>query len=156
VVPVYVRHRPEDTVLYAVVEEHAEAFFARLGEQGASLPAFVHEEFERYHGVLASNARHRHLVANAKAYLAMRDAGEDFAAFVWAFVDGRPRRNRFGGLTEVPSQTTESQRMSKELKRRGFRFVGPTTCYAFMQATCMIDDHVVTCFPHGAEDAPPM
>ena len=87
-------------------------------------------------------------VANAKAYLEMRDAGEDFAAFAWAFVDGRPRQNRFARPADVPPHTAESQCMSRALKRRGFRFVGPTTCYAFMQATGMVNDHLVTCFRH--------
>lgn len=89
-------------------------------------------------------------VGNARAYLAMRDAGEDFAALLWCFVDGQPQRNRRRSPAEVPASTPASARMSRELKRRGFRFVGPTTCYAFMQGVGMVDDHTVSCFRHRA------
>jgi DNA-3-methyladenine glycosylase I len=87
-------------------------------------------------------------VGNARAYLAMRDAGEDFASLLWSFVGGQPRRNRWRDTSQVPASTPESAQVSRELKRRGFRFVGPTTCYAFMQAVGMVNDHTVSCFRH--------
>ena len=87
-------------------------------------------------------------VRNAKAWLELgRDAGSP-AEFLWSFVGGRPKRNRFRTLKELPAETDESRAMSKALKRRGFTFVGPTICYAFMQATGMVNDHVVGCFRH--------
>lgn len=70
--------------------------------------------------------------------------------YLWSFVDGKPLRNRWKTPAEVPASTPLSARMSKDLKRRGFRFVGSTICYAFMQATGMVDDHLVGCFRHGA------
>ena len=69
-----------------------------------------------------------------------------FNAYIWQFVGGKPIRNSWKSLSELPVQTAESEAMSKDLKRRGFSFVGPTICYAHMQATGMVNDHVVTCF----------
>jgi DNA-3-methyladenine glycosylase I len=83
-------------------------------------------------------------VANAQAILALGEGG--FAQLVWSFVGGEPKVNRPEQLGEIPAETPESRAMSKELKRRGFRFVGPTVCYAFMQATGLVDDHVTACF----------
>lgn len=90
---------------------------------------------------------------NARAAL---DAIAEFGsldAYLWSFVDGEPVRNRWREMADVPATTPVSDRMSKVLKKRGFRFVGSTICYAFMQATGMVDDHVVSCFRHGAGDA---
>ena len=72
------------------------------------------------------------------------------AGFLWQFVDGQPIVNRRRSLAEVPAETPEARAMSKALKQRGFKFCGPTICYAFMQAVGMVDDHVVDCFRHGA------
>jgi DNA-3-methyladenine glycosylase I len=87
-------------------------------------------------------------VANARALLALREAGETLDGLLWGFVGGQPRRNRWRTLAELPAQTEESRSMSSELKRRGFRFVGPTVCYALMQAVGMVNDHVTSCFRH--------
>lgn len=98
----------------------------------------------------ASIVRHRGkieaFVGNARAYLAMRDAGIDFAQWLWAFVDGEPLQETRRSQYDVPATTPLSAKMSRELKKRGFRFVGATTCYAFMQATGMVNDHLATCF----------
>ena len=83
-------------------------------------------------------------IANARAIL---DGG--FADLVWSFVGGEPRQNRWTSLSEVPAETEESRAMSKELKRRGFRFVGPTVCYSFMQAAGLVNDHVTSCFRYS-------
>lgn len=85
---------------------------------------------------------------NARAALAAIVEFGRLDAFLWAFVDGQPIRNHWRKSAEVPATTALSERMSKELRRRGFRFVGPTICYAFMQATGMVDDHLVDCFRH--------
>ncbi|HEY0178359.1 MAG TPA: DNA-3-methyladenine glycosylase I [Dokdonella sp.] len=87
---------------------------------------------------------------NAQAALAAIDEFGSLDAFLWSFVDGRPRLNAWRGAGVVPARTPASDRMSAALKKRGFRFVGSTICYAFMQATGMVDDHVVGCFRHGA------
>jgi DNA-3-methyladenine glycosylase I len=88
-------------------------------------------------------------IDNARAVLALADTGDSLAALLWEFVDGAPRRNRWRRLADLPSQTDESRAMSRELKRRGFRFVGPTVCYSLMQAVGMVNDHVVSCFRHA-------
>jgi DNA-3-methyladenine glycosylase I len=88
-------------------------------------------------------------IDNARAVLALADTGDSLAALLWEFVDGVPRRNRWRRLADLPSQTDESRAMSRELKRRGFRFVGPTVCYSLMQAVGMVNDHVVSCFRHA-------
>ena len=92
-------------------------------------------------------------VANAKATLVVQDELGSLDALLWSFVGGSPKVNRFRKLGEIPAETAESTAMSKNLKRRGFRFVGPTVCYAFMQACGLVNDHAVICFRH-AELAP--
>ena len=89
-------------------------------------------------------------VGNARAFLRIQDEHGSFDRYVWQFVDGCPRQNRWRSLDEVPAETSESRTMSRDLKRRGFRFVGPTICYAFMQATGLVNDHLVDCFRHAA------
>jgi DNA-3-methyladenine glycosylase I len=86
------------------------------------------------------------VVANARAMLDIREEHGSLDAYLWSFVGGRPKVNRWRGLDEIPAESAESEAMSKDLKRRGFRFVGPTVCYAFMQATGMVNDHVTSCF----------
>ena len=88
-------------------------------------------------------------VGNARAFLRVQDEHGSFDRYVWRFVDGRPRQNRWRTMADVPAETAESRAMSRDLKRRGFRFVGPTICYAFMQATGLVNDHLVDCFRHA-------
>ncbi|BBU99769.1 MULTISPECIES: DNA-3-methyladenine glycosylase I [Providencia] len=85
------------------------------------------------------------IIANAKAYLAMKENGEDFSTFIWQFVNGQPIINGWELSSQVPAETELSKLLSKALKKRGFKFVGSITCYAFMQATGMINDHLVNC-----------
>jgi DNA-3-methyladenine glycosylase I len=98
----------------------------------------------------ASIVRHRGKIEaaihNARMVLEVQASEGDFASFLWAQVGGKPVRNRWGSIDDLPSETDESKGMSKELKRRGFKFVGPTTCYAFMQAVGMVNDHETGCF----------
>ncbi len=88
-------------------------------------------------------------VGNARAFLRVQEEHGSFDRYVWRFVDGRPRQNRWRAMGEVPAETPESRALSRDLKRRGFRFVGPTICYAFMQATGLVNDHLVDCFRHA-------
>lgn len=88
------------------------------------------------------------VVDNARAFLAIKERGT-FAEFIWQVVDGRPKQNRFARWTDAPAQTAESQALSKILKNYGFRFVGPTTCYAYMQSMGLVNDHQVACPGHG-------
>jgi DNA-3-methyladenine glycosylase I len=85
-------------------------------------------------------------LANARAVLEVRDELGSLDTLLWSFVDGAPKVNRFRRMGEIPAETPESRAMSKELKRRGFRFVGPTVCYAFMQACGLVNDHVTSCY----------
>ena len=99
-------------------------------------------------GIVRNRAKVEAAVQNAQALLALRETGESFDRLLWSFVGGRPRQNRFAGRGEVPAETPESKAMSKELRRRGFTFVGPTICYAFMQAVGMVNDHTLDCYRH--------
>jgi len=101
-------------------------------------------------GIVRNRAKIEGAVGSARAYLELMAAPGGAAGFLWRFVDDRPIVNRRRSLAEVPAETPEARAMSKELKRRGFKFCGPTICYAFMQAVGMVDDHVVNCFRHGA------
>ena len=85
-------------------------------------------------------------IENAKAFLEIKKEFGSFDRYIWQFVGGKPKNNRFKRLSELPAQTEESQAMSRDLKKRGFRFVGPTICYAFMQAVGMVNDHTTDCF----------
>jgi DNA-3-methyladenine glycosylase I len=85
-------------------------------------------------------------ITNARAFLQVLDEHGSFDTYLWQFLDGHPKRNRWTDIATIPTETVESRSMSKDLKRRGFRFVGPTICYAFMQATGMVNDHLTDCF----------
>ena len=100
-------------------------------------------------GIVRSNAKIDAAISGARIYLAMRDAGEDFSAFLWGFVGGAPIQNRWAGVGEVPAQTPEAAAMAKALKAKGFKFCGPVIVYAFMQAVGMVNDHLTGCFRHG-------
>jgi len=98
-------------------------------------------------GIIRNRAKIAAAVINARAFLAVREETGSFDSFLWGLIGSKPIQNRWRA-TQVPAETAESQKMSKELKQRGFTFVGPTICYAFMQATGMVNDHLVTCFRH--------
>ena len=99
-------------------------------------------------GIVRSNAKIDAAIASARAYLEMREKGEDFSAFCWGFVDGAPVQNRWTLDTGIPAQTPLAVEVSKALKAKGFKFVGPVIVYAWMQAVGMVNDHVVSCFRH--------
>ncbi|HJX29917.1 MAG TPA: DNA-3-methyladenine glycosylase I [Thermoanaerobaculia bacterium] len=99
-------------------------------------------------GIVRNRAKVEATIANARACLRLRDEPGGFSGFLWSFVGGTPLRNRWRERSEVPAETDASKAMSKELRRRGFSFVGPTICYAFMQAVGMVNDHQVSCFRH--------
>jgi DNA-3-methyladenine glycosylase I len=99
-------------------------------------------------GIVRNRLKVNAAVTNAKAFLAVQKEFGSFDRYVWQFVGGKPKVNRFKTMKDVPAQTSESDAMSKDLARRGFKFVGSTICYAFMQATGMVNDHLVDCFRH--------
>lgn len=97
-------------------------------------------------GIVRNRRKVEAIVDNARALLAMeREGGEDFSAFLWSFVNDRTLINEFRDVREIPDETAASRAMSRALKKRGFRFVGPTICYAFMQAVGMVNDHLLGC-----------
>ena len=100
-------------------------------------------------GIVRNRAKIAAAIGNARAVLAVRDEFGSLDAFLWRFVGGAPQQNGWRVPGEVPAETPASRAMSKELRQRGFGFVGPTICYAFMQATGMVNDHLVSCFRHA-------
>lgn len=100
-------------------------------------------------GIVRNRLKIESTIDNAKAFLAVQEEFGNFDQFIWKFVDGQPKQNTWKSMKEVPARTLESDEMCKELKRRGFRFVGSTICYAFMQAVGMVNDHLVDCFRHA-------
>lgn len=100
-------------------------------------------------GIVRHRGKIESTVANARAVLEVQGRHGSLAEFLWRHVDGEPRANHWRRMGDVPAQTEASRAMSKELKRLGFRFVGPTTCYSLMQAVGMVNDHLVGCFRHG-------
>jgi len=100
-------------------------------------------------GIVRNRLKVASAVRNAQALLRVQEEFGTFDRYVWQFVDGRPRVNQWKSRTRIPARTAQSDAMSKELKKRGFNFVGSTICYAFIQAVGMVNDHVVQCFRHG-------
>ena len=100
-------------------------------------------------GIVRNRLKIAATIGNAKAYLALVQEFGSFDGYIWRFVNGRPKVNAWKSLSEIPAKTVESDAMSKDLKSKGFRFVGSTICYAYMQATGMVNDHTVDCFRHG-------
>ncbi|TFG88060.1 MAG: DNA-3-methyladenine glycosylase I [Hyphomicrobiales bacterium] len=101
-------------------------------------------------GIVRNRMKIDGAIASARVWLDMMDAGPGFSAFLWDFVDGKPIVNRPKAIDQVPAETALSRAISKELKSRGFKFCGPTIVYAFMQATGMVNDHLITCHRHKA------
>jgi DNA-3-methyladenine glycosylase I len=106
-------------------------------------------------GIVRNRLKIAATIQNAKAFLAVRKEMGSFDAYLWSFVGGKPKQNRWRRMSDVPARTAESDAMSRDLLRRGFKFVGSTICYALMQATGMVNDHLVSCPRHSALDFRP-
>ena len=100
-------------------------------------------------GIVRNRLKIAAAIGNAKAYLAVIQELGSFDSYIWGFVGGSPKTNAWKSPSEIPAKTGESDAMTKDLKTRGFKFVGSTICYAYMQATGMVNDHTVDCFRHG-------
>jgi DNA-3-methyladenine glycosylase I len=121
---------------------------AFAGFDPAAIAAFGPDDVERCladPGIVRNRAKINATVGNARAWLDV----DDPAGLLWSFVGGEPRQNGWTALGDLPASTAESEAMSKDLKRRGFRFVGPTICYALMQSCGLVNDHVTTCFRYA-------
>jgi DNA-3-methyladenine glycosylase I len=119
------------------------------GFDPAKVARYTERKVERLladEGIVRNRLKVTSAVDNAKAFLRVQKEFGSFDAYVWTFVGGKPLVNQRRSLRDVPARTPESDALSKDLRKRGFRFVGSTICYAFMQAVGMVDDHVVTCF----------
>jgi len=116
---------------------------ARYGRK--KLDALMHDP-----GVIRNRLKIASAVKNAQAFLRVQREFGSFDAYIWQFVGGKPVRNRWRSPRQVPARTAQSDAMSKDLKKRGFSFVGSTICYAFMQAMGLVNDHVTSCFRHGS------
>jgi DNA-3-methyladenine glycosylase I len=102
-------------------------------------------------GIVRNRLKIESSVGNARAFLAVQKEFGSFDRYIWQFVGGRPRRNKWKSLKDLPAITPESDAMSRDLLKRGFKFVGSTICYAFMQAVGMVNDHTTDCFRHGGK-----
>lgn len=133
----------------------------------AAFDAFDPERIARYDaaqvarlladpGIVRNRLKIQAAIRNAQGYLAVQQQFGGFSAFLWRYVDGQPRQNAWPTLAEVPVRTSEAEAMSRDLKRLGFTFVGPTICYAFMQAVGMVNDHTISCFRHRELSSPPV
>jgi len=100
-------------------------------------------------GIIRNRLKVAATIGNARAYLSLQESGQTFSGFVWQFVNGKPIQNRRRAMSEVPAKTPESDAMSQALLKAGFKFVGSTICYAFMQASGIVNDHLVSCHCHA-------
>ena len=105
-------------------------------------------------GIIRNRAKVAAAIGNAQAFVALKAGGQSFSDFLWRFVDGQPIQNRWRSMAEVPTKTAQSDAMSKALLRAGFKFVGSTICYAFMQASGMVNDHLLSCPRHSEVQNP--
>ncbi|EAA3796336.1 DNA-3-methyladenine glycosylase I [Salmonella enterica] len=118
------------------------------------IAAMQEEDVERLlqnTGIIRHRGKIQAIISNARAWLAMEQNCESFADFVWSFVDGQPQITQAASLDEIPTSTPASDALAKALKKRGFKFVGTTICYSFMQACGLVNDHITGCFCHPGE-----
>ncbi|WP_067726441.1 DNA-3-methyladenine glycosylase I [Oceanobacillus damuensis] len=104
------------------------------------------DELQHNEGIVRNKSKIKSVITNAGAFLRVQDEFGTFDQYIWQFVGGSPIKNNWAAHKDIPANTPESEQMSKDLKKRGFKFVGPTICYAFMQATGMVNDHTKECF----------
>ncbi|MBN1631890.1 MAG: DNA-3-methyladenine glycosylase I [Thermoleophilia bacterium] len=127
-------------------EGYRQAF---AGFEPAAVAAYGPGDVERLladPGIVRNRLKVESAIANARAFLHVQEEFGSFSDYIWGFVDGEPIQNEWRTPAEIPAKTAEAEALSRDLKKRGFRFVGPTICYAHMQATGMVNDHVVDCF----------
>jgi len=129
-------------------ENYRQAFCSFDPEQVAKMNDSDIDRLMQDSGLIRHRGKLTAIVANARALLAMAAAGENFADFIWQFVDHQPQLHRYGDYRQAPTFSAVSDAMSKALKKRGFKFVGTTTCYSFMQACGLLVDHTTNCFRH--------
>ena len=143
------RRRASGSTILKKRENYRKAF---AGFDIKKVAAFTDADVERLlqdPGIVRNRMKIASAIKNARGVLEIQKEFGSLDAFLWQFVGGTPKQNAWTSMSQVPAETDESKAMSKALKKRGFNFVGPTICYAFMQAVGMVNDHVVTCFRHA-------
>ncbi len=130
-------------------EAFRRAFVGFAPDKIARFPSKKVEALMRDEGIVRNRMKIEGAVASARAWLQMMEQGAGFTSYLWGFVDGKPIVNRYRKMTEIPAETELSRAISKDLKSRGFKFCGPTIVYAFMQATGMVNDHLMSCHRHA-------
>lgn len=131
-------------------ENYRAAFDSFDAEKVATYDEAKVGELMQNAGIVRNRMKIDAFIANAQAFLRVRAEFGSFDAYIWRFVDGQPIVNAWEDIRQAPASTPVAEAMSKDLKKRGFKFVGPTICYAFMQATGLVNDHTVDCFRHPA------
>lgn len=129
-------------------ENYRTAFDSFDAEKMASYDEAKINELMQNPGIVRNRMKIDAFIANARAFLAARAEFGSFDAYIWQFVDGQPIVNSWSEISQIPTSTPVAETMSIDLKKRGFKFVGPTICYAFMQAVGLVNDHMVDCFCH--------
>ncbi|UVI31921.1 DNA-3-methyladenine glycosylase I [Paenibacillus spongiae] len=132
-------------------EAYREAFDGFDFEKVAAYDDAKAAELLLNEGIVRNRLKIASTIGNARAFIRVREEFGSFDRYIWSFVGGKPIRNQWKELKEVPAQTIVSDAMSKDLRKRGFKFVGSTICYAFMQAVGMVNDHVESCFCYGKQ-----
>lgn len=127
-------------------ENFRKAFLNFDYQQIALFSDFEIQELMNDAGIIRNSLKIKSAVANAKAFIKIQEEFGSFSTYIWSFVDGKPIENQFNELVQVPAYTPLAEKISKELKKRGFKFIGPTTMYAHMQATGMVNDHLTSCW----------
>jgi len=127
-------------------DNYRQAYYGFDPEKVARFTKKSVERLLKNSGIVRNRLKVEASIINAKAYLEVQNEYESFSNYIWSFVDAKPIINSWKSLQEIPAETVESQIMSKALKQRGFKFVGPTICYAYMQSVGMVNDHEVGCF----------
>ncbi|MDD2985626.1 DNA-3-methyladenine glycosylase I [Flavobacterium sp.] len=127
-------------------ENFRKAFLNFDYQQIALFGDFEIQELMNDAGIIRNSLKIKSAVANAKAFIKIQEEFGSFSTYIWSFVDGKPIENQFTELVQVPAYTPLAEKISKELKKRGFKFIGPTTMYAHMQATGMVNDHLTSCW----------
>ncbi|NMM49046.1 DNA-3-methyladenine glycosylase I [Marinigracilibium pacificum] len=128
------------------IDNYRQAFHNWDPEKIAAMGDEDIEKLMQDKGIIRNRLKIQSVITNARAFLDMKNNGESFSEYLWSFVDGKPLMNSPESMADIPAKTEVSDKMSKELKKKGFKFVGSTICYAFMQAVGMVDDHLVDCF----------
>ena len=151
--PLYIAYHDKE---WGVPETDGKKLFEMICLEGQQaglswITVLKKRENYRHAGIIRHRGKIQAIIGNARAFLTMAQNGESFSEFVWSFVDNQPQVTRAANLSDIPTSTPASDALSKALKKRGFKFVGTTICYSFMQACGLVNDHVTSCICYPGE-----